>query len=187
MAEYKQADLQIGTESQFESKKETLPVGTICGLTDPIHQSELDSDLQTSIDSIANKLDKPSGNPTEDSLVKVSSTGSVSYQPLATLANGIYLHTLIIVTTSSDTLNNISFIDGYAGEYTLSTWKSHYKDEDSGGSYPCYCNYWKSTTLSEGFASGLLRIMAGDVVLTKSDGLTHITINDITKDKVFKI
>ena len=79
MAEYKQVDLQIGTEAQFESKKETLPVGTFVGITDPIHTSELDSSLQTSIDSIANKLDKPSGNPTEDSVVKVSSTGSVEY------------------------------------------------------------------------------------------------------------
>ena len=83
MAEYKQVDLQIGTEAQFESKKETLPIGTIVGITDPIHKSELDSDLQTSIDSIANKLNKPSGNPTEDSLIVVSSAGSISYQPLA--------------------------------------------------------------------------------------------------------
>lgn len=83
MAEYKQVDLQIGTEAQFESKKETLPVGTIVGITDPIHKSDLDSDLQVSIDSIANKLDKPLGNPTENSLIVVSSAGSISYQPLA--------------------------------------------------------------------------------------------------------
>ena len=88
MAEYKQIDLQIGTEAQFESKKETLPVGTFVGITDPIHKSELDSDLQTSIDNIPNKLDKPSGNPTEDSLVKVSSTGETSYVPL----NRDYMH-----------------------------------------------------------------------------------------------
>ena len=87
MAEYKQVDLQIGTEAQFETKKADLPVGTIVGLTDPIHEEELDSDLQTAINSISNKLDKPSGNPTEDSLVKVSSTGSTSYQALATLVD----------------------------------------------------------------------------------------------------
>ena len=52
MAEYKQVDLQIGTEAQFESKKAALPIGTIVGITDPIHKSELDSSLQTSIDSI---------------------------------------------------------------------------------------------------------------------------------------
>ena len=86
MAEYKQVDLQIGTEAQFENKKETLPIGTIVGITDPIHKSELDSSLQTSIDSIANKLNKPSDNPTEDSVVKVSSTGNVSYKPLSEFA-----------------------------------------------------------------------------------------------------
>lgn len=87
MAEYKQVDLQIGTEAQFESKKETLPIGTIVGITDPINKGDLDSDLQTSIDSISDKLDKPSGNPIEDSFVKVSSTGSTSYQSLSTLVD----------------------------------------------------------------------------------------------------
>ena len=83
MAEYKQIDLQIGTEAQFESKKETLPVGTIVGITDPIHKSELDSDLQTTISDVANKLNKPSGTPTADSVVKVSSTGTVAWKPVS--------------------------------------------------------------------------------------------------------
>ena len=86
MAEYKQVDLQIGTEAQFESKKETLSVGTIVGITDPIHKSELDSDLQTSIDSIANKLDKPLDNPTENSVVTLTSTGTVGTKPLSEFA-----------------------------------------------------------------------------------------------------
>lgn len=86
MAEYKQVDLQIGTEAQFETKKETLPIGTIVGITDPIHKSELDSGLQTSIDSIANKLDKPSGNPTEDSVVTLTSIGTVGTKPLSEFA-----------------------------------------------------------------------------------------------------
>ena len=97
MAEYKQVDLQIGTETQFESKKETLPIGTFVGITDPIHKSELDSDLQTSINSIANKLDKPSSNPTEDSVVKVSSTGSVEYVPY----KKYYKHIINISTSTS--------------------------------------------------------------------------------------
>ena len=86
MAEYKQVDLQIGTEAQFESKKETLPVGTFVGITDPIHKSELDSDLQTSIDSIPYKLDKPSDNPTENSVVTLTSTGTVGTKPLSEFA-----------------------------------------------------------------------------------------------------
>lgn len=98
MAEYKQVDLQIGTEAQFECKKETLSIGTIVGITDPIHKSDLDSDLQTSINSIANKLNKPSGNPTEDSVVKVSSAGTVSWEKVGKL----YKHTIHIENTLFD-------------------------------------------------------------------------------------
>lgn len=57
MAEYKQVDLQIGTEAQYETKKETLPIGTLVGITDPIHETELDSDLQTKINGILSLSD----------------------------------------------------------------------------------------------------------------------------------
>lgn len=52
MSEFTQVDLQIGTEAQFETKKADLSEGVIVGLTDPIHENELDSDLQTKLDSI---------------------------------------------------------------------------------------------------------------------------------------
>ena len=52
MSEYTQVDLQIGTEAQFETKKANLSEGVIVGLTDPIHENELDSSLQTKIDGI---------------------------------------------------------------------------------------------------------------------------------------
>ena len=99
MAEYKQIDLQIGTETQFESKKETLPIGTFVGITDPIHKSELDSNLQASINSIANKLDKPTGEITEDSVPVISSTGTVSAKPLSELGGKLYLHKVDMTTT----------------------------------------------------------------------------------------
>ena len=118
MAEYKQIDLQIGTEAQFESKKETLSIGTIVGITDPIHKSELDSSLQTSINSIANKLDKPSSNPTEDSVVKVSSTGTVSWEKVSKLykheitpAEGALLK-LIVINNSSTLITKFTDLLG---------------------------------------------------------------------------
>lgn len=52
MNEYTQVDLQIGTEAQFETKKADLSEGVLVGLTDPIHENELDSALQTKIDGI---------------------------------------------------------------------------------------------------------------------------------------
>ena len=51
MSEYTQVDLQIGTEEQFETKKSDLSEGTLVGLTDPIHENELDSALQTKLNS----------------------------------------------------------------------------------------------------------------------------------------
>lgn len=51
MSEYTQVDLQIGTEEQFETKKANLSEGVIVGLTDPIHENDLDSDLQTKLNS----------------------------------------------------------------------------------------------------------------------------------------
>ena len=54
MSEYNQIDLQIGTEEQFETKKANLSEGVIVGLTDPIHENELDSALQTKLNSGTN-------------------------------------------------------------------------------------------------------------------------------------
>ena len=83
MADYTKIDLQIGTEAQFEEKKSLLPVGTLVGITDPIHKSELDNSLQTTINDVANKLNKPSSTPAADSVVKVSSTGTVAWKPVS--------------------------------------------------------------------------------------------------------
>lgn len=113
MAEYKQVDLQIGTEAQFESKKETLPVGTIVGITDPINESELDSDLQTSIDSIANKLNKPSSNPTEYSVVTLTPTGEVGTKNLSELSEitvDLYRHNIKFTSAENINIYGIQYI-----------------------------------------------------------------------------
>lgn len=74
------------SKSTFDSlDKTTIPVGTEIQVTGPIEETDLNATLQTSINSVANKLDKPSGNPTEDSFVKVSSTGSTSYMKVSEL------------------------------------------------------------------------------------------------------
>ena len=113
MAEYKQVDLQIGTEAQFENKKETLPIGTIVGITDPIHKSELDSSLQTSIDSIANKLNKPSSNPTEYSVVTLTPTGEVGTKPLSELGEvtvNLYRHNIKFASEENINIYGIQYI-----------------------------------------------------------------------------
>ena len=76
------------SKSTFDSlDKTTIPVGTEIQVTGPIEEADLTTDLQTKIDNIPNKLDKPSGNPTEDSVVKVSSTGSTSYKKVSELVD----------------------------------------------------------------------------------------------------
>ena len=84
MADYKKIDLQIGTEEQFEEKKLSLPVGTLVGITDPIHESELDTDLQTKINEVSNKLTAPA-TPTADSAVTMLADGTVGTKPLTSI------------------------------------------------------------------------------------------------------
>lgn len=103
MAEYKQVDLQIGTEAQFESKKETLPVGTFVGITDPIHKSELDSDLQTLIDG---KLTAPT-TPTADSVVTMLANGTVGTKALSEFGGKLYRHKITIYNTNYSNVCNI--------------------------------------------------------------------------------
>ena len=70
------------SKSTFDSlDKSTIPVGTEIQVAGELGQADFDSDTNTKLNAVLNKLDKPSGNPTEDSLVKVSSTGSVEYVP----------------------------------------------------------------------------------------------------------
>ena len=80
MSEYKQVDLQIGTEAQFETKKATLPEGTLVGLTDPIHENELDSALQTKLNGMAS-TSYVQGNPTESGTVDLTKlkVGNIVY------------------------------------------------------------------------------------------------------------
>lgn len=84
MADYKKIDLQIGTEEQFEEKKLSLPVGTLVGITDPIHEFELDTDLQTKINEISSKLTKPT-NPSAESAVTMLADGTVGTKPLTSI------------------------------------------------------------------------------------------------------
>ena len=87
MADYKKIDLQIGTEEQFEEKKLSLPVGTLVGITDPIHESELDTDLQTKINEVSDKLTAPT-TPTADSVITMLVDGTVGTKPLSEIGGG---------------------------------------------------------------------------------------------------
>lgn len=107
MAEYKQIDLQIGTEAQFESKKETLPVGTFVGIIDPIHKSELDSDLQTLVDG---KLTAPT-TPTANSVVTLLADGTTGTKALSEFSGKLYNHRIRYSYTNVSTSDTDVYID----------------------------------------------------------------------------
>lgn len=106
MADYKKIDLQIGTEEQFEEKKLSLPVGTLVGITDPIHESELDTDLQTKINEVNNRLTKPT-NPSAESAVTMLADGTVGTKPLTSITG----KSEVYVGTPDPTGGEILWID----------------------------------------------------------------------------
>lgn len=62
---YSQVDLRIGTEAQFNAKVDTLPAGTLFGVTDAtVSKADLSTDLKNEING---KYSKPSdGIPKTD-------------------------------------------------------------------------------------------------------------------------
>lgn len=124
MSEYTQVDLQIGTEAQFETKKADLSEGILVGLTDPIHESELDSALQTKIDGIKSfyrhDVTITATNPSISWVLTVYNTSSVSLVG-QNISN--YLENLVGVATPSESSSGIGWGnlgDGVIEGYVLS-------------------------------------------------------------------
>ena len=79
---YSQVDLRVGTEEQFNAKVGTLPTGTLFGVTDStVSKADLSTDLKNEING---KINKPA-NPTSDSAVVISSSGTISTKPLTSI------------------------------------------------------------------------------------------------------
>lgn len=152
MADYKKIDLQIGTEEQFEEKKLSLPVGTLVGITDPIHESELDTDLQTKINDVSNKLTAPT-TPTEESAVTLLSDGTVGTKPL----NSITGKTEVAVQGAAPTGTEVLWINpngtssgggsgsvgGKLYKHTVKLWHNH---DDMYTDYLEYVEYRSNDT-----------------------------------------
>lgn len=75
------------SKSTFDSlDKTTIPVGTEIQVAGELGQADFDSDTNTKLNAVPNKLDKPSGNPTDYSVVTLTSTGTVGTKPLSEFA-----------------------------------------------------------------------------------------------------
>ena len=124
MSEYTQVDLQIGTEEQFETKKANLSEGVIVGLTDPIHENELDSDLQTKLDGIKSfyrhDVTITATNPSISWKLTVYNTSRVSLVG-QNISN--YLEVFVGIATPSESSSGIGWGnlgDGVIEGYVLS-------------------------------------------------------------------
>lgn len=124
MSEYNQVDLQIGNEAQFETKKADLSEGVIVGLTDPIHENELDSALQTKIDGIKSfyrhDVTITATNPSISWVLTVYNTSSVSLVG-QNISN--YLEVFVGIATPSESSSGIGWGnlgDGVIEGYVLS-------------------------------------------------------------------
>lgn len=72
---YSTVDLRVGTEAQFNAKVDTLPAGALFGVTDAtVSKADLSTDLKNEIND---KISKPA-NPSEDSIISISTNGAVS-------------------------------------------------------------------------------------------------------------
>lgn len=60
----KDVNLKIGTETQFQERLKSLPIGTLVGTTDPIQEGELDTSIITKLDKAENALPKPTNDTT---------------------------------------------------------------------------------------------------------------------------
>lgn len=81
--DYSKVDLRVGTEAQFNAKVDTLPAGTLFGITDAtVSKADLSTDLKNEING---KINKPA-NPTSDSAITINSSGTISTKPLSDIA-----------------------------------------------------------------------------------------------------
>lgn len=99
----------------------TIETGTEYNLTGPIDETDLASNLQTKINEINGKLNKPT-NPSAESAVTMTADGTVGTKPLSEIGGGggkLYRHYVkisqafqIYLTLYRPTLNEIESIDG---------------------------------------------------------------------------
>jgi len=82
---YSRVDLRVGTEAQFNAKVDTLPAGTLFGVTDAtVSKADLSTDLKNEINS---KLTKPA-NPSAESAVTMLADGTVGTKLLSEIGGG---------------------------------------------------------------------------------------------------
>ena len=184
MAEIEKKQKRWYAKSTFDSlDKTTIPVGTEIQVTGPIEEADLNSTIVTKLNSISNKLDKPTGEITEDSIPVISSTGTVSAKPLSELK--IYLHRINITTTwdgfSGTTYVHLELYNSNNTQYTLDTFIAKLKNK---GMFSCTggeisVNY---TAISFEDSDSNVRLNLHDIPFPVQSGRTAIIGSGVTID-----
>ncbi len=130
---YSQVDLRVGTEAQFNAKVDTLPAGTLFGVTDAtVSKADLSTDLKNEING---KITQPS-NPTGDSAVVIDSNGVVSTKLLSDIGSGITVDSelsdssenpvqnKVISSALNSKVNNTTTVNGHALSSNVTVTKS---------------------------------------------------------------
>lgn len=130
---YSQVDLRVGTEAQFNAKVDTLPAGTLFGITDAtVSKADLSTDLKNEING---KITQPS-NPTGDSAVVINSNGVVSTKLLSDIGPNITVDSelsdssenpvqnKVISSALNSKVNNTTTVNGHALSSNVTVTKS---------------------------------------------------------------
>ena len=130
---YSQVDLRVGTEAQFNAKVDTLPAGTLFGVTDAtVSKADLSTDLKNEING---KITQPS-TPTGDSAVVIDSNGVVSTKLLSDIGSGITVdfelsdssenpvQNKVINSALNSKVNNTTTVNGHALSSNVTVTKS---------------------------------------------------------------
>ena len=130
---YSQVDLRVGTEAQFNAKVDTLPAGTLFGITDAtVSKADLSTDLKNEING---KITQPS-NPTGDSAVVINSNGVVSTKLLSDIGPNITVDSglsdssenpvqnKVINSALNSKVNNTTTVNGHALSSNVTVTKS---------------------------------------------------------------
>lgn len=152
---YSQVDLRVGTEAQFNAKVDTLPAGTLFGVTDAtVSKADLSTDLKNEIND---KISKPT-NPSADSAIIISSTGTVSTKVLTDIAG----KSEVSVSSSTPTGDEVLWInpDGTGGG-------------SSSGGGKLYLHKLIITVKSGDTTQGAI---VGKLLSTDKENLTEITV-----------
>lgn len=156
---YSQVNLIVGTEAQFNAKVDTLPAGTLFGITDAtVSKADLSTDLKNEING---KLNKPT-TPSSESAVTMLADGTVGTKPLSEIGGGVtlYRHDLRITRTAT------SSVPGFG--------------------YSVYCSFYSSSNLNITSVANLRTVLGNQFTLMATGYLSGTDANYDPVEAIFQ-